>query len=384
MKTRVTRIHVKGYRSLADITLDPDAVTVLIGPNGSGKSNLLSLLNMVPLMRTKSLRNFVGTRGGASALLHFGPRTTKTIELSLEFEEDGARNCYRARLGYSAGDAFSFLDEEVGYQPPGGSWRYKSLGAGHRESILADAPGDDKTTRRLHWLLGSLTFFHFHDTSFSSPLRSNSRAQDVSYLRSDGSNLAAYLGFLRDTETRSARAAWRRINHLVRRVCPFIKELRPTVQGVLNAESFRLNDPSQDLGRATVRLDWIDERDHVFGPHHLSDGSLRAIALITALAQPTANLPQFITIDEPELGLHPTALGILVGLVRSVSHRTQVVLATQSAQLLDLFEPAEVVVAELREGSTVLRRLSSDALQSWLKDYTLSEIYAKNLIGGQP
>lgn len=384
MTTRVTLIHVQGYRSLANITLEPSPVTVLIGPNGSGKSNLLSLLQMVPLIRTKSLRNFVGTRGGASALLHFGPRVSKTIEISLEFEEDGARNSYRASLGYSAADAFTFLDEEVGYQPPGGTWRRESLGSGHSESLLDDAPGDPTTARRVRWLLGNLTFFHFHDTSATSPLRSNSRANDVSYLRSDGSNLAAYLGFLRDTEDRSAQAAWRRINRLVQQVCPFIKELRPAVQGVLNAESFRLNDPRQELGRATVRLDWIDERDHVFGPHHLSDGSLRAIALITALAQPTANLPRFITVDEPELGLHPAALGILAGLVRSVSHRTQVVLATQSAQLLDLFDPSEVVVTDLQGGATVLRRHPQDELQSWLEDYTLSEIYAKNLIGGQP
>ena len=64
-------------------------------------------------------------------------------------------------------------------------------------------------------------------------------------------------------------------------------------------------------GNNTVRLDWIDDQDERFGVHQLSDGTLRAIALITALAQPTHLLPRLISIDEPELGLHPAAIRIL-------------------------------------------------------------------------
>jgi hypothetical protein len=55
----------------------------MIGANGSGKSNLLSLLRMVSLMRTQSLRRFVGEAGGASALLHYGPKVTKEMRVRL-------------------------------------------------------------------------------------------------------------------------------------------------------------------------------------------------------------------------------------------------------------------------------------------------------------
>lgn len=75
--------------------------------------------------------------------------------------------------------------------------------------------------------------------------------------------------------------------------------------------------------RHSVRLDWIDDQDERFGAHQLSDGTLRLIALITALAQPTERLPRFISIDEPELGLHPAAITLLAELARSVSRHTQ-------------------------------------------------------------
>jgi predicted ATPase len=135
---------------------------------------------------------------------------------------------------------------------------------------------------------------------------------------------------------------------------------------------------------SAVRLDWVDERDQVFGPHQLSDGTLRCIALFTALAQPVETLPSFLTIDEPELGLHPAALHLLAGLVRSTSAHCQILLATQSPALLDLFEPHEIVVTERKDGSTELRRLDPNALATWLEDYSLSELYDKNVLGGRP
>lgn len=133
-----------------------------------------------------------------------------------------------------------------------------------------------------------------------------------------------------------------------------------------------------------MRLDWVDDRDERFGVHQLSDGTLRAIALITALAQPTASLRRFISIDEPELGLHPSALHILADLTRSVSPRAQVFLATQSTAFLDHFEVGEVVVVERDSGRSRLERPSPEALATWLEEYSLSEVFEKGVIGGRP
>jgi len=89
-----------------------------------------------------------------------------------------------------------------------------------------------------------------------------------------------------------------------------------------------------------------------------------------------------VSIDEPALGLHPAAIALL--LVRSVASKCQVLLATQSPALLDQLDAEEVVVAERESGAATFRRLSSSQLESWLEDYSLSELFDKNVLGGRP
>src|SRR6266568_1282669 len=368
MTDGLTRIQIQGLCSLADVSLEPGRLTLLIGPNGSGKSNLLRAMRLAPLLRTRSLQRFVAEEGGASALLHYGPKRTQALSLTLDFSQKGKRNRYFARLGFAAGDTLIFLDESIGFQPSEQTpIQMHSVGVGHRESLLDEAKAEDKTAKSVGWWLSRITFFHFHDTSMDSALRTNAFADDHHYLRSNGSNLAAYLWHLAQSSDLDGQAAWRRINGLVRQIAPMVKELRP--------------GPVTASGNA-VRLDWIDDEDQVFGVHQLSDGTLRAIALVTALAQPTERLPRFISIDEPELGLHPAAITILADLARSVSRHCQVLFATQSTAFLDHFEPEEVVVAERQHGATQLRRLDPDQLRKWLEEYSLSEVYDKGVVGG--
>ena len=100
--------------SLADVTLEPGRLTVLIGPNGAGKSNVLTALELLPRLRTQSLQVFVNEdKGGASSLLHYGPKRTQAITLELEFHQESKSYCYRVRLGFAAGDRLLFLDESI-------------------------------------------------------------------------------------------------------------------------------------------------------------------------------------------------------------------------------------------------------------------------------
>ena len=370
MTRAITRIHVAGYRSLRDVTLEPGRITVLVGPNGAGKSNLLSLLQMVPLLYTGSLQRFISTRGGASALLHYGPKVTPVLSFQLDFSQDRG-DAYAVALEYAAGDTLVFQDEVVHYLKPDGTRASLIVDASHRESKLYDIAWSEEGHRDLQAVserLSDISFYHFHDTSITAALRQNARAADDRRLRSDGSNLAAFLLRLKRSRERAGQVAWKRINLLVRRIAPSIKQLRPP--------------PDSEEAPRHVRLDWIDDRDAVFGAHDLSDGTLRAIALVTALAQPASTLPAFITIDEPELGLHPAALTLVAGQVRSISSRCQVLLATQSPALLDHFAPEDVVVVERAHGASTFRRLDPADLSEWLAEYSLSELYDKNLLGG--
>ena len=352
MNPKLTSIRVTGFRSLRDVTLEPGAVTVLIGPNGAGKSNMLWALEMVRMLAFESLQLFVGERGGATYLLHYGPKQTAAIDLSLEFATENGENAYEARLGYGADESLVFLSERAASRGNDAeTWRWSELGSGHRESMLGAMAPNDLTARTVRWLLRQINFYHFHDTSRRSPLRTKPYA-DVAgnYLRSDGSNLPTFLFGLCESQDPAAMASWRRIQGLIQRVAPFISKILP----------------SED--RNSWKLEWTDERGETFGPSHLSDGTLRALALISALAQPESGMPVVSCIDEPELGLHPSALELLCGLISSVSERRQVIVSTQSPVVLDSFEPDQIVVAERHDAATQFRRLDEEELASWLEE----------------
>ena len=370
MTDRLERIRIAGFGSLADVSFEPGPITVLIGANGSGKSNLLRVLRMVSAMLSGSLQRFMAEAGGASSCLYYGAKRTKQMVLDFDLVLGGQAYRYRAQLGFAAGDRLTFVGEVVVHRAGVEAVPVEiSLGEGLWESGLESASAKHPAVEVVRDWLSQMTFFHFHDTSLASALRTMSSANDDRALRSDGSNLAAFLARLAQSQTEEDQAAWRRISLLVRRIAPSIKTLCPT--------------PIQN-GNNTVRLDWIDDQDERFGVHQLSDGTLRAIALITALAQPTHLLPRLISIDEPELGLHPAAIRILAELARSISRHTQILFATQSTAFLDHFGPEEVIVVERHEGASNLARLDLQTLRSWLEDYTLSEIFNKGVIGGRP
>lgn len=304
---RVKSFAVEGFRSLKSVELNElGQVTVLIGPNGAGKSNLLSAMRLVAMISSGSLGLYIGRKGGASSNLHYGPKISKEINLRVELD-DVAPMTYQARLGHAALDRLLFLEESCWH----GDQHFGSE-PGQFESSLGTST--NALARAMKQRLQRWSYFHFHDTSDSSPLRNSSNLADASYLKSDGKNLASYLWALRNGGDETA-PAWNRILGWVQIVAPFIKDLVPE---------------APLPGATSMLLTWRDERDEIFGPEHLSDGTLRAIALFTALGQPSSRLPDFITIDEPELGLHPAALSLFAQIVQSVAGSCQIVLGTQS------------------------------------------------------
>jgi predicted ATPase len=138
-----------------------------------------------------------------------------------------------------------------------------------------------------------------------------------------------------------------------------------------------------------IQLEWLQrDSDYPFRPSQLSDGTLRFICLATALLQPM--LPPTVLFDEPELGLHPYALTLLANLFRQAATQyghyvsKQVIVSTQSAPLLNEFTPEDVIVVERVEGGSTFRRLESSQLTEWLEEYSLGELWQKNVLGGRP
>ena len=94
--------------------------------------------------------------------------------------------------------------------------------------------------------------------------------------------------------------------------------------------------------------------------------------------------PSTIIIDEPELGLHPVAINKLAALIRKASEKTQIIISTQSINLIDNFQPEDIITVDRKAKQSVFTRQSIHQLSEWLNDYSMSTLWEKNIIGGRP
>jgi predicted ATPase len=361
-------ISVKGFKSIASVKVELMPINVIIGPNGSGKSNFIGVFSFLNEIREGHLNDYVRKAGGAEQLLHFGSKVTGEIRILVSFCQEV--NQYELTLKPTADDSL-YPAEEWAYfwdkaYYPGGPYHESLISRENgREAGISD-PRLKKTARWVQDRLGKWRLYHVHDTSTTSPLRKTAKLNDNRFLRPDGSNLPAFLYLLQQKHP----TAYSLIRRTVQRVAPFF-------------DDFQLNpDP---LNEEAIRLAWKHKNsDQYFGVYNLSDGTLRFIALATLFLQPDTFRPSVILVDEPELGLHPYAITMLASLVKQASRETQVILSTQSPLLLDHFQPEDVLVADRVEGGTQFTRLDSSKLETWLKNYSLGQLWEKNELGGRP
>lgn len=271
---------------------------------------------------------------------------------------------YEAAFAPSATDNLFFSLESYWHPEPDSSLTQGNYGGGYIESAFVHDALHEPDNRRVLERLQGWRVYHFHDTSASAKVKQTGDIGDNEALRPDASNLAALLFLLRTKSPES----YRRIVSTIRLVAPFF-------------DDFRLR-PSP-FNEQKIQLEWSERNSEAyFNAHALSDGTLRFICLATLLLQP--HLPSLILIDEPELGLHPYAIQVLAGLVRSASEKTQVILSTQSVSLVNQFEPEDLVVVDRSNGASVFRRLSAEDTKGWLEGYSLGELWEKNVFGGRP
>jgi predicted ATPase len=364
---RLQRLTLNGFKSIKAIDLELHPLNILIGANGAGKSNLISFFKMLNEMMAGRFQQYIGTSGRAQSLLHFGPKTTLQIEAKLEFEVENGVDTYHMRLFHAAGDTLIFAEETLSFLQTG--WanpRIDPLGAGHQETKISEAADDGKQTAKiLKYLLDRCRVYHFHDTSSTADVRQSCYVGDNRWLMPDAGNLAALLlRFYKE----NGGAAYQRIVGTIRLIAPFFDDfvLEPDVSN-------------------RVILNWREkDSDRVFGPHQFSDGTLRAICLATLLLQPEDELPRLIVVDEPELGLHPYALNVVADLFSKAALHTQILISTQSSSFLDNFNPEDVIAVDRKGKESQFKRLNSTDLDIWLDEYSLGEVWEKNIIGGGP
>lgn len=361
MAQRLERIHIEGYKSIKEMDLEIKNLNVLIGANGSGKSNFISIFKLLRQLVERRLQVAVREAGGAERFLHYGSRVTPVLNIKLDFSP----NFYQARLKPTASDSLFIEQEDVGFKSPSyTSPLWTTIGAGQIESELKTASSGYPIADYVYKFLNSWRVYHFHDTSQHAVVKKKGKINDNLFLREDAGNLAAFLFRMKAENPKH----YERIIKTIQLVVPMFKEflLRP--------------DP---LNVDVIRLEWLDKSsDYIYTASELSDGSLRFICLTTVLLQPER--PGLMLFDEPELGLHPHAIKILGGLLRKASHFSQLIVSTQSSDLISELKPEDIVVVENNEQETTFKRLDESQLSYWLSEYSLGEIWDKNIIGGQP
>jgi predicted ATPase len=369
MSEVLRRLTIRGFKSIEELeAFELGGINILIGANGAGKSNFVEFFRFLHAIAEERLQSYINEQGGGDGFFYLGPKVTRVIETRLEFGDADESMSYDLDLKPVAHGGLHVASESIRYQQVGERIR---LGSGASESGLKRYRPDDpdgpeaQIVSRIARVLSGWTVYHFHDSTPLAPVRRDQPARDRGRLREDASNIAAFLNEMK----KNHRTHYDMVRDTIRLIAPFFDDF------LLQTEERAYEE--------RIRLEWTQKgTDFPFQPIHLSDGTLRFICLATALQQPV--LPTLLVIDEPELGLHPFALALVADLIRAASERTQVVISTQSPTLLDYFAPEDVIVVNRREGQSTFERLDPDALRTWLDEYTVGELWQKNVVEGGP
>ncbi|MCX7088949.1 MAG: AAA family ATPase [Methylococcales bacterium] len=366
--SKLSKISIQGYKSIQNLQdFELTNLNILIGANGAGKSNFISVFKLLAQMYDQRLQVYVPVSGGADALLHYGRKKTPKIQMQFFFDihdyffslmptEDNRLIFEKEAFSDHGGDIF--LD---GIKLEAFNTKFSIVAQGHSESGLREST---KYPEEFRHAIKSWRIYHFHDTSDTALVKRIHQASDNLRLKFDAENLAAFLLKLKLKFPKS----YQFIVKTIRLVAPFFSD-------------FVLRE-----GEEYIQLEWteVGNPDTPFKAFVLSDGTLRFICLATLLLQPVEMMADTVLIDEPELGLHPYALGILADLIKRAAEHKQIIISTQSDELINHFSPNDIVVVDRVDNASTFKRLDEEKLKDWLEDYTLGDLWHQNVIGGRP
>jgi len=365
MNGSLDKLTINGFKSIRELKdFGLSDLNVFIGGNGAGKSNLIEFFRLLRKIIDGNLNEYIRSGGGISDFLFKGRKVTSQMEFETRFGLRGYR------FGIEPGPSEDcVLTKEARYYDLGtsGWWEFGNSLDG-RSLLVEEARGhspDSRYSRPVYDAISSWQIYHFHDTSATSAMRHYEIVQDNRALRFDAANIAPYLLRLSKKEP----GLYQEILDSLHLVMPFFDEF--------------LLDVAEFGEKRKVNLSWLQKgSDYPMQPYHFSDGSIRFICLATALLQP--NPPSTIIIDEPELGLHPSAIAILAELIQNASKQTQLIVATQSPALIDYFGVEDVIAVNLKDGASTFERLEEKDFNVWLQTYSVGELWSKNVISGGP
>ncbi|MCH8127685.1 AAA family ATPase [candidate division KSB1 bacterium] len=384
---KITKLNIEGFRSLRNVCWLPGDLNVIIGPNGTGKSNLLRFLELIAISAQGKLSKYIQSLGGMDPIVWDGIVTS--IKFSMETTPEGGEigpeqyNLELVRLGSGSSykvekelltnflkvrrgeekNPFKFLERHaktaVIFDEKARTFTTLEEFISDEESLLSIASGPFINN---HFIppfqngLASIAVYHDLHTNKDASIRQPAIARLEKRVDPDGQNLISVIHTLYTSDR------------------DFKNDINSAMQAAFGDDFEELVFPPASDQRIQLRIRWKSLKREQSAAE-LSDGTLRFLFLLTVLASPSP--APVIAIDEPETGLHPSMLPIVAEYAIEASTRSQVILTTHSPQFLDAFVTTRptTTIAKWQDGETVLKTLSGDELDYWLKEYSLGALF---------
>jgi predicted ATPase len=351
----IKKVWAKNYRSLADIQVDLDPVTVLVGHNGSGKSNLVDVLRFIYDSLRLGLDSAIINRSGMSTLRRWSSKGRPyNVEVGLQIETDAFWGNYTFTLGSERRGEYRVKREvchirntqdqsEAIFETHNGSWvrHPDSLNPAIPDrSLMLSLIATSEPYSKLYNYLTSLSFYNIYPNALTEP----QKPANPYPLDEHGTNLASTLREMQ----RAKKTSLANLNDAIQDVIP----------GVFG---FRVD---QVGGYFVTRLrhDMAEDRRALFELSQESDGTLRMLGILVALYQdPPRTL---LALEEPELTIHPGALGLLWEEIEGASDNCQTLITTHSPDLLDMCKVEQIRVVEKVHGVTLIAPIEETQKQA--------------------
>lgn len=358
------RVILSNYKSIGSCDVKLSALTYLVGANGSGKSNFLDALHLVRDALSSSLDNAMNERGGLNAVRRRSNGHPTHFSIDLQFLLESGDECrYVFSVGALSSGGYEVRKERCSIGGKG-KGPFFSLEKGKlletsEETFPAVTPDrlalvSASGLAAFRPVFDALTAMGFYNLN-PKVIRELQKPQDGRLLKPAGENIASVIGHL----TRTNPAAIEIIEEYLHAVVPTVYGVEREAVGPMESLVFQ-----QDMAGAEHR--WR------FPAQNMSDGTLRALGILTALFQGSSDYsPSLIGIEEPETALHPGASAALREALERASEHTQIIVTSHSPDLLDDMEitPEQLLVVASDAGVTRIVPLgkgSKDAMRSHL------------------
>ena len=403
----ITELTIEGFKSFGSPaeTIELGPLNVVVGANASGKTNLLSALRFLQNAVTHDVSYAVSEMGGIAEVRNKRLRQRqepKPMRLSLKLDKefgvsppedpDGQGDLAIVRsLEYQLVLDLRSDDETPGIEAESltaefvrrGETDTLELERAGGEVVLTDPTGGSGASQTLsvpeqeptRLALAGVGFFSLPATLLREEIRGwrfhnfvpgiarqPYREEPDPVLGPAGEKLAPILHRMSEEDRAS-------ICQALRVIVPGFRHIRTTKLPIEDTLAFQI---MEDKLRAPIN------------PASVSDGTVRLLALLV-LTTWSVQDSSLIAIEEPENGLHPHLAGYLAEILRSTSERSQVVVTTHWAPLLDQLEPQELILCDKEDGFTRLQRASDVAnIDQFREHFSLGELWTQGAIGAVP